>query len=215
MAHLSNDIELCKAFNNNEDIHSRTASLVYGIGIESISSEMRRTAKVVNFGIMYGAGAFRISEELNILRSEAQVLIDAYFQKYSGIDNYIKKTLDKAREDNFVQTILGRKRFTWDINSDNGLIRKSAERMAINMPIQGSAAEMIKIAMININQELIKNNYKSKMVLQIHDELIFEYPLEEEANLIKMVKDKMENAMQLSVPLVVDYGTGLNWLEAH
>ena len=215
MAHLSNDIELCKAFNNNEDIHSRTASLVYGIDIESISSEMRRTAKVVNFGIMYGAGAFRLSEELNILRSEAQVLIDAYFQKYSGIDNYIKKTLDKAREDNFVQTILGRKRFTWDINSDNGLIRKSAERMAINMPIQGSAAEMIKIAMININQELIKDKYKSKMVLQIHDELIFEYPEEEEGNLIKMVKDKMENAMQLSVPLVVDYGTGLNWLEAH
>ena len=215
MAHLSKDIELCKAFNNNEDVHARTASLVYGIDIKSISSEMRRTAKVVNFGIMYGAGAFRLSEELNILRSDAQLLIDAYFQKYSGIDTYIKKTLHKAREDNFVQTILGRKRSTLDINSDNGLIRKSAERMAINMPIQGSAAEMIKIAMININNELIKNNFKSKMVLQIHDELIFEYPEEEEAILIRMVKNKMENAMKLSVPLVVDYGTGFNWLEAH
>ena len=215
MAHFSNDIGLIDAFNNAEDIHSKTASLVFNIPIEMVLPEMRRTAKVVNFGIMYGAGAFRISQELGISRKEATLLIENYFNQYPGIQNYIDSTCSKAREKKYVETILGRKRPIWDANSDNGLRRQAAERMAINMPIQGSAAEMIKLAMINIHREITKMHLRSKLVLQIHDELIFEFPIEEEDTLVKMVVDKMENALELSVPIIVDYGIGNSWYEAH
>ena len=215
MAHFSNDIGLIDAFNNAEDIHSKTASLVFNIPIEMVLPEMRRTAKVVNFGIMYGAGAFRISQELGISRKEATLLIENYFNQYPGIQNYIDSTCSKAREKKYVETILGRKRPIWDANSDNGLRRQAAERMAINMPIQGSAAEMIKLAMINIHREITKMHLRSKLVLQIHDELIFEFPNEEEDTLVKMVVDKMENALELSVPIIVDYGIGNSWYEAH
>ena len=215
MAHFSNDIGLIDAFYNAEDIHSKTASLVFNIPIEMVLPEMRRTAKVVNFGIMYGAGAFRISQELGISRKEATLLIENYFNQYPGIQNYIDSTCSKAREKKYVETILGRKRPIWDANSDNGLRRQAAERMAINMPIQGSAAEMIKLAMINIHREITKMHLRSKLVLQIHDELIFEFPNEEEDTLVKMVVDKMENALELSVPIIVDYGIGNSWYEAH
>ena len=215
MAHFSNDIGLIDAFNNAEDIHSKTASLVFNIPIEMVLPEMRRTAKVVNFGIMYGAGAFRISQELGISRKEATLLIENYFNQYPGIQNYIDSTCSKAREKKYVETILGRKRPIWDANSDNGLRRQAAERMAINMPIQGSAAEMIKLAMINIHRKITKMHLRSKLVLQIHDELIFEFPNEEEDTLVKMVVDKMENALELSVPIIVDYGIGNSWYEAH
>jgi len=176
---------------------------------------MRRTAKVVNFGIMYGAGPFRISQELGIPRKESISLIENYFQQYPGIQNYIDSTCSNAREHKYVETILGRKRPIWDADSDNGMRRKAAERMAINMPIQGSAAEMIKLAMINIHQGIIEMDLRAKLVLQIHDELIFEFPSEEEEDLVKLVIDKMENAMRLSVPVVVDYGIGNSWYEAH
>jgi len=215
MAHFSNDIGLIDAFYNAEDIHSKTASLVFNIPIEMVLPEMRRTAKVVNFGIMYGAGAFRISQELGISRKEATLLIENYFNQYPGIQNYIDSTCSKAREKKYVETILGRKRPIWDANSDNGLRRQAAERMAINMPIQGSAAEMIKLAMINIHRKITKMHLRSKLVLQIHDELIFEFPNEEEDTLVKMVVDKMENALELSVPIIVDYGIGNSWYEAH
>ena len=215
MAHFSNDIGLIDAFKNSIDVHSKTASLVYNVPIELVQPEMRRTAKVVNFGIMYGAGAFRIGQELGIPRNEASMLIESYFQQYPGIQNYIDSTCLMAREKKYVETILGRRRPIWDADSDNGLRRQAAERMAINMPIQGSSAEMIKIAMIRINEEISKLDLRSKLVLQIHDELIFEFPSEEEEVLIKLVIDKMENAMKLNVPIVVDYGIGNSWYDAH
>ena len=215
MAHLSQDKGLIDAFQNGEDIHSRTASHVFNVPLESVLPEMRRTAKVVNFGIMYGAGPFRMSQELGIPRSEAVAIIESYFDQYAGIRNYIDATLEKARNDKYVETMLGRRRPVWDADSDNGLRRQAAERMAINMPIQGSAAEMIKLAMCAIQNEIEDQKMESKMILQIHDELLFEFPDSEEDSLLKLVVDKMENAMELSVPLVVDYGIGNNWFEAH
>ncbi|MEL0336914.1 MAG: DNA polymerase I [bacterium] len=215
MAHLSEDKELCKAFKDNLDIHDRTASLIYNVPLDDVQPEMRRTAKVINFGIMYGAGPFRISQELGISRKAAQEIIKQYFIQYSGIQNYIDDTLSKARSDNYVETILGRRRYVWDVNSENALKKQAAERVAINMPIQGSAAELIKIAMIDIQKNIENEKLKSKMILQIHDELLFEYPLDEEEHLILMVKKSMENAMSLKVPIIVDYGFGKDWFEAH
>ncbi len=215
MAHLSQDKGLIDAFQNGEDIHSRTASHVFNVPLESVLPEMRRTAKVVNFGIMYGAGPFRMSQELGIPRNEAVAIIESYFDQYSGIRNYIDATLEKARNDKYVETMLGRRRPVWDADSDNGLRRQAAERMAINMPIQGSAAEMIKLAMCAIQNEIEDQKMESKMILQIHDELLFEFPDSEEDSLLKLVVDKMENAMELSVPLIVDHGIGNNWFEAH
>ena len=215
MAHLSEDKELCKAFKDNLDIHDRTASLIYNVPLDDVQSEMRRTAKVINFGIMYGAGPFRISQELGISRKAAQEIIKQYFIQYSGIQNYIDDTLSKARSDNYVETILGRRRYVWDVNSENALKKQAAERVAINMPIQGSAAELIKIAMIDIQKNIENDKLNSKMILQIHDELLFEYPLDEEEHLISMVKKSMENAMSLKVPIIVDYGFGKDWFEAH
>ena len=215
MAHLSEDKELCKAFKDNLDIHDRTASLIYNVPLDDVQPEMRRTAKVINFGIMYGAGPFRISQELGISRKAAQEIIKQYFIQYSGIQNYIDDTLSKARSDNYVETILGRRRYVWDVNSENALKKQAAERVAINMPIQGSAAELIKIAMIDIQKNIENDKLNSKMILQIHDELLFEYPLDEEEHLISMVKKSMENAMSLKVPIIVDYGFGKDWFEAH
>ena len=215
MAHLSEDKELCNAFKDNLDIHDRTASLIYNVPLDDVQPEMRRTAKVINFGTMYGAGPFRISQELGISRKAAQEIIKQYFIQYSGIQNYIDDTLSKARSDNYVETILGRRRYVWDVNSENALKKQAAERVAINMPIQGSAAELIKIAMIDIQKNIENDKLNSKMILQIHDELLFEYPLDEEEHLILMVKKSMENAMSLKVPIIVDYGFGKDWFEAH
>ncbi len=215
MAHLSQDTALCDAFKQGEDIHTRTASNVFSVPIDSVLPEMRRIAKVVNFGIMYGAGPFRMSQELDIPRSEAAVIIESYFDQYSGIRTYIDSTLEKARTEKYVETILGRRRPVWDADSNNGLRRQAAERMAINMPIQGSAAEMIKLAMAAIHKECIKKKMESKMILQIHDELLFEFPDSEEETLIDLVTTEMEKALPLSIPVVVDYGIGDNWYEAH
>tara|TARA_Y100001980_G_C14526994_1_gene302568 strand:+ start:12 stop:659 length:648 start_codon:yes stop_codon:yes gene_type:complete len=215
MAHYSQDKGLIEAFQHNEDIHSKTASTIFEVPIKMVTNEMRRTAKVVNFGIMYGAGSFRMSQELGISIKEAKKIIDMYYNQFPGIKNYINLTLETAREHHYVETICGRKRPVWDINSDNAIRRKAAERMAINMPIQGSAAEMIKLAMIKIMNKLSEQGFESKLILQIHDELIFEYPDHEEDNLSKMVIEKMENAMELTVPIVVDYGNGESWYEAH
>lgn len=218
MAHLSKDPELINAFENNEDIHARTASSVFGVPIEDVLPEMRRTAKVVNFAIMYGAGPFRMSQELGIPRSEAQAIIDVYFKQYSGIQNYIDETLEKARSMKYVETMLGRRRPVWDIDSDNHIRKEAAKRMAINMPIQGTAAEMIKKAMISIHHNIHsgQDEYdKAKMILQVHDELLFEVPEDQVEALKKMVTFEMENALPLSVPIVVDCGVGNSWFEAH
>ena len=215
MAHLSQDPALMEAFNKNEDIHSRTASDVFGVGIKDLLPEMRRTAKVVNFGIMYGAGAFRLSQELGIPRSEAQVIIDTYFERYAGIREYMDRTIKQAEDQKYVETVLGRRRNIWNIDSENHIQREAAKRMAINMPIQGTAAEMIKLAMLDIHRTLINEGYESRMILQIHDELLFEAPAQEIDTLQEMVSDKMVNAMPLSIPLVVDCGNGISWFEAH
>lgn len=215
MAHFSKDNELIKSFNSGEDIHTRTASKVFNVKLVDVIPEMRRTAKIVNFGIMYGAGPFRMSQELGIPRKESVSIIESYFNEYPGIKSYINSTIEYAKEHKFIETINGRKRPVWDADSDNGLRRKAAERMAINMPIQGSAAEMIKIAMINIYKDIKINKMESKMFLQIHDELLFEFPDEEKSKLIEIVVSRMEKAMKLLVPLKVDYGIGNNWYEAH
>ena len=215
MAHLSQDPALIEAFNNNEDIHSRTASDVFGVDIKDLLPEMRRTAKIVNFGIMYGAGAFRLSQELGIPRSEAQVIIDTYFERYAGIREYMDRTIKQAEDQKYVETVLGRRRNIWNIDSENHIQREAAKRMAINMPIQGTAAEMIKLAMLDIHRTLINDGYNARMILQIHDELLFEAPAQEIDALQEMVSDKMVNAMPLTVPLVVDCGNGISWFEAH
>ena len=215
MADYSQEPTLIEAFKDGTDIHTRTASQVFSVYEAEVTPEQRRRAKVVNFGIMYGAGPFRMSQELGISIKEAKELIENYFNSYPGIRRYMDKTLETARENGFVQTQLGRKRRMSNLNSSNHNLAKAEERAAINMPIQGTAADLIKIAMIKIHKELKKHNYKSKMILQIHDELLFEGPKQEMESLSKMVVDNMENAMSLSVPLKVDWKIGENWYEAH
>ena len=215
MAHLSQDKSLVDAFNNGEDIHSRTAADVYNVSIDDVKPHMRRTAKIVNFGLLYGAGPFRMSQELGIPQKEAKELIEKYFATYSGIQKYVEDTMENAKKNRFVQTLLGRKRPVWDIDSSNHLHREAAKRMAINMPIQGTSAEMIKIAMTSVSNYMNENNMETKLILQIHDELVFEAPKNELKDLEEMVIDKMIKALPLSVPIEVDSGYGQSWYEAH
>ena len=215
MAHLSADKGLQSAFANGEDIHARTASDIYGVPIEDVLPEMRRVAKIVNFGIMYGAGPFRMSQELGIPRTESQIIIDRYFERFAGIRDYIESTVNKAENDKYVETMLGRRRPVWNINSDNHMHREAAKRMAINMPIQGTAAEMIKLAMIRIHKCMKSEKMKSKLVLQIHDELLFEASKDELDDLQAMVIEEMEGALKLDVPVIVESGVGDSWFEAH
>ena len=215
MAHLSSDKGLQDAFAHGEDIHARTASDIYAVPMDDVLPEMRRVAKIVNFGIMYGAGPFRMSQELGIPRAEAQTIIDRYFERFAGIRDFIDTTITKAKTDQYVETMLGRRRPVWNINSDNHMHREAAKRMAINMPIQGTAAEMIKLAMIQIHEQMKKDKMSSMMVLQIHDELLFEVPKVELDDLKSMVIEQMENALKLDVPVIVDHGVGESWFEAH
>ncbi|MGC9365011.1 MAG: DNA polymerase I [Fidelibacterota bacterium] len=215
MAHLSKDPELIKAFQEDVDIHTRTAALVYGVPEKDVLPEMRRVAKVVNFGIMYGAGPFRMSEELKIPMQEARKIVDNYFNTYPGINNYIIATLNDARENGFVKTLSGRLRYVHDINSSNKNVREAAERAAINMPIQGTAADMIKIAMIRIHDRLITEKLRAMMILQIHDELLFEVAEDEVEVVTSIVKQEMEGALPLDIPVKVDIGVGNSWYEAH
>ena len=215
MADFSQEPALIEAFKNETDIHTRTAALVFSVDVDDVTPDQRRTAKVVNFGIMYGAGPFRMSQELGITMADARKLIDTYFGSYPGIRKYMDDTLAFAHENGFVKTRLGRRRKMNQLNSGNHNLVKAEERAAINMPIQGTAADLIKIAMINIHRKMEAGDYSSKMILQIHDELLFEGPLEEMDRLSKMVVDEMEGAMKLSVPLKVDWKIGKNWYEAH
>ncbi|MPN18990.1 DNA polymerase I [bioreactor metagenome] len=216
MAYISNDTNLIEAFNNNIDIHTATASLLFSTAIEDVTNEMRRTAKTVNFGIMYGLGTFGLSQRLNITRTAADAIIQNYFEKFPGIKTYVSDTLNSVRKFGYAETVTGRKRFFPDINHKNFNIRSAAERAAVNMPIQGSASDMIKIAMINIYQILKQQNLKSKMILQVHDELLFETAIDEIDLVADIVNTQMLYALPLGdVPLAVSIGFGKNWLEAH
>lgn len=215
VASISKDPNMCEAFRLGKDIHTATAAKVYGIDEAEVTKEMRYKAKSVNFGIIYGQGAFGLAENIGVSRTEAKQLIDNYFREYSSIKKYMDDTINFARENGYVQTLLGRKRWLRDITSNNAIVRGFAERNAINAPIQGSAADMIKVAMIDIQKEFKKQNFKSKMILQVHDELIFDVD-KSELDIIKpVIETHMKNAMQLDVPLEVGMGTGVNWLEAH
>ncbi len=215
VASISKDPNMCEAFRLGKDIHTATAAKVYGIDESEVTKEMRYKAKSVNFGIIYGQGAFGLSENLNIPRAEAKQLIDNYFREYSSIKKYMDDTINFARNNGYVQTLLGRKRWLRDITSNNAIVRGFAERNAINAPIQGSAADMIKVAMIDIQKEFKKQNFKSKMILQVHDELIFDVEKSELETIKPVIEHHMKSAMLLDVPLEVGMGTGFNWLEAH
>ncbi len=215
MAHLSRDKNLVEAFNQNQDIHAATAAKIYNIPLQEVTADMRRKAKTANFGIIYGISVFGLSERLNIPRAEAKELIEGYFRTYPGVKQYMDNSIETAREKGYVETIFGRKRFLADINSRNAVVRGYAERNAINAPIQGSAADIIKVAMIRIFNRLEKEGLRSKMILQVHDELNFNVPLEEKEKLTKIVVEEMENAHKLIVPLKTDCGAGENWLVAH
>ena len=215
IASMSGDENMINAFNNNQDIHASTAAKVFNVDLGRVTREQRSHAKIVNFGIIYGVSAFGLSNQTNLSRSESKIIIDNYYNSYPALKEFMSNQINFARENGFVQTILGRKRFLNDINSRNGMIRSSAERNAINTPVQGSAADIIKLSMINIADELKNNSLKSKLILQVHDELVFDVPLEEVDLIKKIIIDKMENAYKLKVPLTVDLGVGNNWLEAH
>ena len=215
IASMSGDENMINAFNNNEDIHASTAAKVFNIEIGKVTKEQRSHAKIVNFGIIYGVSAFGLSNQTNLNRSESKLIIDNYYNSYPALKEFMTNQINFARENGFVQTILGRKRFLNDINSRNGMVRSSAERNAINTPVQGSAADIIKLSMIKINEELKKHSLKSKLILQVHDELVFDVPQEEVDLIKKIIIENMENAYKLKVPLIVDLGIGNNWLEAH
>ncbi|MDR0229592.1 MAG: DNA polymerase I [Flavobacteriaceae bacterium] len=215
IAALSQEPNMIESFNRGEDIHRSTAAQVFNVPLEEVTKEQRSHAKTVNFGIIYGVSAFGLSNQTNLTRSESKELIDAYYATYPKLKDYISKQIDFARENGYVQTILGRRRYLKDIHSHNAVVKGAAERNAVNAPIQGSAADIIKIAMIKINSRLKVENWKSKMLLQVHDELVFDAHKEELEALKTMVKSEMENAYKLDVPLIVDLGTGDNWLEAH
>ncbi|GAA5222410.1 DNA polymerase I [Membranihabitans marinus] len=216
IAHMSNDEAMLEAFQNNLDIHRATAAKVYEVPYEEVTATQRRNAKTVNFSIIYGAGATNLSRQLGIKRTEATSLINAYFNQYQGLKTYMDKTVEFAREHGYVETLLGRKRTLRDINSKNGMAKSGAERVAINTPIQGTAADMIKIAMINIHAEMGRLNLKSKLVLQVHDELVFDVYKPELETLQAMVIEKMKSAIpDLNVPILVEAGIGENWLQAH
>ena len=215
IAHLSGDQAMQNAFREGLDVHADTASRVYNVAIEDVTPEMRRNAKAVNFGIIYGMSAFGLAERLKISRNEASQIIKNYFKEYVGIQNYIDSQVNFAKDNGFVETMLGRRRYLRDINSGNSVVRNFAERNAINAPIQGSSADMIKIAMIEIDKEMTARDMKSKMILQVHDELVFDVCKEELEMIQEIVRDKMLNALPLSIPIEVNLNTGENWLEAH
>ena len=215
IASLSNEENMINAFKKNEDIHASTASAVFNVPINQVSKEQRSNAKVVNFGIIYGVSAFGLSNQTNLNRTESKELIEKYFEKYPKLKQYINNQISFARNNGYVETVLGRRRYLKDINSQNSVVRGAAERNAINAPVQGSAADIIKIAMINIQRKLSKGNYKSKMLLQIHDELVFDVFKPELNEMLELTKNEMEKAFEINVPLTVDLNYGLNWLEAH
>ena len=215
LAHYSNEKKLIKSFQNNEDVHSRTAALIYGLDVSDVTEEHRRVAKTINYSIIYGAGAFRISQELRIPIKQATNIIENYFNRYPGIQKYIQETTNNAFRNGYVETLHGRQRKTINLNSSNRNIVEAEKRASINMPIQGTASELIKIAMVKILKKMKNNNMNSKMILQVHDELLFEVCKNELEDVILLVKNEMEKAVYFKVPIKVDYNYGKNWFEAH
>jgi DNA polymerase-1 len=215
IAALSGEENMILAFQNHEDIHKSTAAKVFNVPLEEVTREQRSHAKTVNFGIIYGVSAFGLSNQTSLSRSESATLIEAYYKTYPRLKSYIQEQIEYARDNGYVQTILGRRRYLKDINSQNAIVRGGAERNAVNAPIQGSAADIIKIAMINIHKKLTSENWKSKMLLQVHDELVFDVHNSELEKIEPMIKHEMEHAFKLEVPLLVEIGKGRDWLEAH
>ncbi len=215
MAHLSGDEGLIEAFREGRDIHAATAAKIYDVPLEKVTREMRSHAKTANFGIIYGISAFGLAQRLDIPRSKAKELIEGYFRSFPGVKAYMEKSIQMAREKGYAETIMGRRRYLPDIHSGNSYVRSNAERNAINTPIQGSAADIIKLAMIRIQRILEEKKYRTQMILQVHDELLFDLYIPEKDEVIEKVVYEMEHVVELRVPLVVDYGTGRNWLEAH
>ncbi|MCC6600575.1 MAG: DNA polymerase I [Crocinitomicaceae bacterium] len=215
IAALSNDRNMCEAFFHGEDIHAATAAKVFGVPIKGVDKSMRSKAKAVNFGIIYGQGAFGLAQNLGISRGEAKEIIDSYFKQFSSLKTYQQENIEQARKNGYVQTILGRRRYLPDINSSNAVVRGFAERNAINAPIQGSAADIIKVAMINIHHSMKEKGLRSKMIMQVHDELVFDAYINELSDLKELVKNLMVGAVKMRVPLEVEMNTGDNWLEAH
>jgi len=215
IAEISGEDNMIKAFQDGEDIHASTAAKLFKIPLEEVSKTQRSQAKTVNFGIIYGQGAFALAEQTGLSRSEAKQMIEAYFETYPKLKEYMAEQVSKARQMGYVETILGRKRHLKDINSNNFVVRGHAERNAVNAPVQGSAADVVKLAMIRIDKELDAQNLQTKMLLQVHDELLFESPIDEIEAASKLIKTEMESALETQVPLLVEVGVGKNWLEAH
>jgi len=215
IAALSEEETMMNAFKNGEDIHASTAAKVFNVPLNEVTKEQRSNAKTVNFGIIYGVSAFGLSNQTDLSRSEAKELIDTYYETYPKLRNYMSDQVDFARDHGYVETVLNRRRYLKDINSQNAVVRGAAERNAVNAPIQGSAADIIKLAMINIHKRFEKENFKSKMLLQVHDELVFDAHKDELEIIKPIIKYEMENAFKMTVPLDVEMGVGQNWLEAH
>jgi DNA polymerase-1 len=215
IAALSYETGLLEAFKTGTDVHTATAARVYGVFPDLVTPEMRRKAKMVNYGIAYGISAFGLAQRLGIPRKEASEIIEQYFKQFPGIRKYMSDTIAYARKEGYVQTVTGRRRYIRDIRSSNNTVRSAAERNAINAPIQGTAADMIKVAMVHIHEVLTAGQFKSRLLLQVHDELVFDLYHPEEKEMRALVEDKMKTAIPLEVPIVVEIGVGENWLEAH
>jgi len=215
MAHLSQDAAMVAAFRANQDIHAATASRLFHEPIENVSREQRRKAKSANFGIIYGISSFGLAQNTGIKVSEAKAIIDSYFANFPGVKQYMDQSIMRARDCGYTETLCHRRRYLPDLQSANSLVRSAAERNAINAPIQGTAADIIKIAMIAIYRKMNELGLKSKMIMQVHDELVFDVAPGEKEQLAAIVKQEMEGAMSLSIPLTAEVGTGENWLEAH
>jgi DNA polymerase-1 len=215
IAALSEDPSMIKAFKEGQDIHAATAATVYKVPIETVTREQRSAAKAVNFGIIYGQSAFGLAQNLGISRTEAKGIIDAYFEQFGTIKSYMDHVIAFAREHGYVETIMKRRRYLPDIHSANAMVRGYAERNAINAPIQGSAADIIKMAMISVDKALATKDLKSKMILQVHDELLFDVHVSEQEEMKRLVKEAMEKAVHLVVPMEVEMEIAANWLEAH
>ena len=215
MAHLSQDPNMTEAFLSGEDIHAATAAKIFHVPISEVTKLQRTKAKTANFGIIYGISVFGLASRLNIPRGEAKELIDGYFATYPKVQEYMNKSIEQARQKGYVETLFGRKRMLTDISSANATVRGYAERNAINAPIQGTAADVIKIAMVRIAKRIRKERLHAKLLIQVHDELNFSVPVEELEKLKSLVLEEMAGAVQLRVPLIADCGNGKNWLEAH
>ena len=215
MAHYSKDETMVNSFNNDEDIHKRTAAEIFGVPLEQITVDMRRQAKTINFGLLYGMSAFGLSNQLKVTRPEAEIFLTSYFEKYSSVKLFMEKIVEQAKASKYVETLYGRKIHVPNIDSPNYMMRQASERVAINGPLQGSAADIIKVAMIEISKLLKKENLKIDLIMQVHDELVFEVPGEFNDSSILEIIQLMEESTKISVPLRVDYGFGANWKEAH